>query len=88
MIFLFLVFCSVFLVIDASSILALPSTIAVLLSGVIPGFFFKGLTNEKRFTGEKRVKMIREIEEAVIEYKENAAVELYNLLQNDAEFIE
>ena len=80
LIFLFLVFCSVFLVIDASSILAVPSTIAVLLSGVIPGFFFKGLTNEKRFTGEKRVKMIREIEEAVIEYKENTAVELYNLL--------
>ena len=88
LIFLFLVFCSVFLVIDASSILAVPSTIAVLLSGVIPGFFFKGLTNEKRFTGETRMKMIREIEEAVIEYKENTAVELYNLLQNDAEFIE
>ena len=34
------------------------------------------------------MKMIREIEEAVIEYKENTAVELYNLLQNDAEFIE
>ena len=88
LIFLFLVCCSVFLVTDASSILALPSTIAVLLSGVIPGFFFKGLTNEKRFTGETRMKMIREIEEAVIEYKENTAVELYNLLQNDAEFIE
>ena len=88
LIFLFLVFCSIFLVIDASSILAVPSTIAVLLSGVIPGFFFKGLTNEKRFTGETRMKMIREIEEAVIEYKENTAVELYNLLQNDAEFIE
>ena len=88
LIFHFLVFCSVFLVIDASSILAVPSTIAVLLSGVIPGFFFKGLTNEKRFTGETRMKMIREIEEAVIEYKENTAVELYNLLQNDAEFIE
>ena len=88
LIFHFLVFCSVFLVIDVSSILAVPSTIAVLLSGVIPGFFFKGLTNEKRFTGETRMKMIREIEEAVIEYKENTAVELYNLLQNDAEFIE
>ena len=88
LIFLFLVFCSVFLIIDASSILAVPSTIAVLLSGVIPRFFFKGLTNEKQFTGETRMKMIREIEEAVIEYKENTAVELYNLLQNDAEFIE
>ena len=88
LIFLFLVFCSVFLVIDASSTLAVPSTIAVLLSGVIPRFFFKGLTNEKRFTGEKRLQMITEIEKAVIEYKENTAVELYNLLQNDAEFIE
>ena len=29
--------------------------------------------------------MIREIEEAVIEYKENTAVELYNLMQNDTE---
>ena len=86
LIFLFLVFCSVFLVTDASSISAVPSTIAVFLSGAIPSLFFKGLTNENRFTGEKKAKMIREIEEAVTEYQENTTVELYNLLQNDAEF--
>ena len=85
LIFLFLVFCSVFLVTDAKSISAVPSTIAVFLSGAIPGLFYKGFMDEKRFTGETRVKMIREIEEAVIEYKENTAVELYNLMQNDTE---
>ena len=82
LIFLFLVFCSIFLVTDTSSMSAVPSTIAVFLSGAIPGLFFKGLTHGKRFTGETRVRMIREIEEA-IKYKENTAVELYNLLQKD-----
>ena len=86
LIFLFLVFCSVFLVTDASSMSAVPSTIAVFLSGAIPSLFFKGLTNESRFTGETKARMIREIEEAVTEYQENTTVELYNLLQNDAEF--
>ena len=83
LIFLFLVFCSVFLVTDTSSMSAVPSTIAVFLSGAIPSLLFKGLTHGKRFTGETRVRMIREIEEAVIKYKENTAVELNNLLQKD-----
>ena len=83
LIFLFLVFCSVFLVTDASSMSAVPSTIAVFVSGAIPSLLFKGLTHGKRFTGETRVRMIREIEEAVIKYKENTAIELYNLLQKD-----
>ena len=83
LIFLFLVFCSVFLLTDTSSMSAVPSTIALFLSGAIHGLFFKGLTHGKRFTGETRVRMIREIEEAVIKYKENTAVELYNLLQKD-----
>ena len=74
LIFLFLVFCSVFLVTDASSISAVPSTIAVFLSGAIPSLFFKGLTNENRFTGETKARMIREIEEAVTEYQENTTV--------------
>ena len=56
-IFLFLVFCSIFLVFEAKSISAVPSTIAVFLSGAIPGLFFKGLTNENRFTGETRVQI-------------------------------
>ena len=76
LIFLFLVFCSVFLVTDASSMSAVPSTIAVFLSGAIPSLLFKGLTHGKRFTGETRARMIREIEEAVIKYRENTAVEL------------
>ena len=74
LIFLFLVFCSVFLVTDASSISAVSSTIAVFLSGAIPSLFFKGLTNENRFTGETKARMIREIEEAVTEYQENTTV--------------
>ena len=74
LIFLFLVFCSVFLVTDASSISAVPSTIAVFLSGAIPSLFFKGLTDENRFTGETKARMIREIEEAVTEYQENTTV--------------
>ena len=83
LIFLFLVFCSVFLMTDTSSMSAVPSTIAVFLSGAIPSLLFKGLTHGKRFTGETRARMIREIEEAVIKYKESTAVELYNLLQKD-----
>ena len=83
LIFLFLVFCSIFLVTDTSSMSAVPSTIAVFLSGAIPSLLFKGLTHGKRFTGETRARMIREIEEVVIKYKENTAVELYNLLQKD-----
>ena len=74
LIFLFLVFCSVFLVTDASSMSAVPSTIAVFLSGAIPSLFFKGLTDENRFTGETKARMIREIEEAVTEYQENTTV--------------
>ena len=68
---------------DASSISAVPSTIAVFLSGAIPNLLFKGLTHGKRFPCETKVRMIREIEEAVIKHKENTAVELYNLLQKD-----
>ena len=83
LIFLFLVFWPVFLVTDASSMSAVPSTIAVFLSGAIPSLLFKGITHGKRSTGETRVRMIREIEEAVIKYKENTAVELNNLLQKD-----
>ena len=64
LIFLFLVFSSVFLVTDTSSMSAVPSTIAVFLSGAIPGLLIKGLTHGKRFTGETRVGMIREIEKA------------------------
>lgn len=86
LIFLFLVFCSIFMVTDAKTISVVPSTIAFFLSGVIPGLFFnffKGSTNEKRFTGETRVRMIKEINEAVDEYKENNAAGLYNLLPED-----
>ena len=88
LIFQFLVFCSVFLATDANSISAVPSTIVLFFSGAIPGLFFKRFTDEKRFTGETRVKMIREIEEAVKEYTENTAVELYNLLQKDIEIVQ
>lgn len=86
LIFLFLVFCSIFMVTDEKTISVVPSTIAFFLSGVIPGLFFnffKGSANEKRFTGETRVRMIKEINEAVDEYKEKNATGLYNLLPED-----
>ena len=67
LIFLFLVFCSIFLV-NAHDISTLATTIAVFISGAIPGLFFKGLTKEKRFTGATRTRMIKEIGSAVNEY--------------------
>ena len=56
---------------NAYDISAVTSTIAVFISGVIPGLFFKGLTKEKRFTGSTRTRMMKNIEEAVNEYIQN-----------------
>ena len=70
LIFLFLVLCSIFLV-NAYNISGVASSIAVFISGAIPGLFFKGLTKEKRFTGATRTRMMKEIEKAVNEYIQN-----------------
>ena len=44
------------------------SAIAVFVNGKIPGLFFKGLTKKKKFTGRTKNGMIKDIDEAVIEY--------------------
>ena len=55
--------------IDCSySIPSVASTVAVFVSGIIPGLFFKGLTNAKKFSGAKKEEMMGEIELAVKEY--------------------
>lgn len=50
------------------SISVLMSTISVFVSGMIPGLFFKGITNGKVFIGWEKIKMKREIEIAVEEF--------------------
>lgn len=47
---------------------AVASTIAIFVSGKIPGLFFKGLTKKEKFTGRTKSGMIKEIDEAVKEY--------------------
>ena len=68
LIFLFLALCSVIFLGNNYNIPAVASTIAVFVSGVIPGLFFKGLTNAKKFSGAKKEEMMGEIELAVKEY--------------------
>lgn len=68
LIFLFLTLCSVIFLGNSYKIPAIASTIAVFVSGVIPGLFFKGLTNAKKFSGAKKEEMMGEIELAVKEY--------------------
>lgn len=70
LIFLFLALCSVIFFGNSYNIPVMASTIAVFVSGVIPGLFFKGLTKEKRFRGANRQEMMDEIEKAVKEYVE------------------
>lgn len=72
LIFLFLALCSVIFFGNSYNIPVMASTIAVFVSGVIPGLFFKGLTKEKRFRGANRQEMMDEIEKAVKEYVERA----------------
>ena len=68
LIFLFLSLCSVIFLGNSNNIPSVASTIAVFLSGIIPGLFFKGLINAKKFSGAKKEEMMGEIELAVKEY--------------------
>ena len=68
LIFLFLSLCSVIFLGNSNNIPSVASTIAVFLSGIIPGLFFKGLINTKKFSGAKKEEMMGEIELAVKEY--------------------
>ncbi len=67
LIFLFLALCSIIFLGNTFNISAVASTIAVFVTGIIPGLFFEGLTKAHRFGGATKSKMIKEIEKAVVE---------------------
>ena len=68
LVFLVLSLCSIIFLGDTYNVPTVVSTIAVFVSGVIPGLFFKGLTKGKRFSGPTRKRMIKKIEKAVKDY--------------------
>ena len=68
LIFLFLALCAIIFLRTTYSVSAVVSTIAVFVSGKIPGLFFKGLTTENKFSGATKSVMMAKIEEAVKEY--------------------
>ena len=68
LIFLFLALCSIIFFGHTYNISAVVSTIAVFVSGKIPGLFFKSLTKEKTFKGATKIRMMTKIEEAVKDY--------------------
>lgn len=68
-IFLFLSLCSVIFLRNNYNVSAVASTIAVFVSGKIPGLFL-GLTKNNKFTGRTKSGMMKEIGEAVKEYIE------------------
>ena len=68
LIFLFLSLCSVIFLRATYNVTAVASTIAIFVTGKIPGLFFKGLTKKEKFTGRTKSGMIKEIDEAVKEY--------------------
>ena len=66
--FLFLAVSSIIFFGNTYNISTVVSTIAVFVSGVIPGLFFKGLTKGENFIGWRKIKLKREIETAVKEF--------------------
>jgi len=70
--FLILALCSVKFFGNTYNVSTAASTIAVFVSGVIPGLFFKGLTKEKIFTGAEKHHMMDGIEKAIKSYAEIA----------------
>ena len=74
LIFLVLALCSVIFFGNTYNISAVASTIAVFVSGVIPGLFFKGLTKQNKFTGEKKHEMVNETKKAVEEYRKKVRI--------------
>ena len=68
LIFLVLALCSIMFLGKTYSISAVASTIAVFVTGVIPGLFFRGITKGNKFSGAAKSVMMKEIKEAVKEY--------------------
>ena len=67
--FLLLAECSIIFFGNTYKISTVVSTIAVFVSGVIPGLFSaKGLTKRENFSGWRKIKLKREIETAVKEF--------------------
>ena len=66
--FLFLAVSSIIFFGNTYNISTVVSTIAVFVSGVIPGLFFKGLTKGENFSGWRKIKLKREIETAVKDF--------------------
>jgi len=66
--FLFLAVSSIIFFGNTYNISTVVSTIAVFVSGVIPGLFFKSLTKAENFSGWAKIKIKREIETAVKEF--------------------
>ena len=63
--FLILALCLLKLFANTYNVSTVASTIAVFVSGVIPGLFFKGLAKEKIFTGAEKHHMMDGTEKAI-----------------------
>ena len=68
LIFLVLALCSIIFLGKTYSISAVASTIAIFVTGVIPGLFFKVITKGNKFSGPTKAGMMKEIKEAVEKY--------------------
>ena len=74
--FLFLVVYSIIVFGSEYKASALLSTIYVFVGGLIPALVFKGLTKGNKFTGRAKIRIEREIERAVTEYRNSTDIEL------------
>ena len=68
LIFVFLAFCSAILFSNPRDFGAAHLTIYLFATGAIAGLVFKGMTIGKKFTGERKQKMKKQIEKAVISF--------------------
>ena len=68
LILVFFAFCSAILFSDPRDFAAAHLTIYFFATGAIAGLVFKGMTIGKRFTGERKQKMKKQIEKAVISF--------------------
>jgi len=83
LIFVFFAFCSAILFSDSRDFAAAHLTIYFFATGAIAGLVFKGMTIGKRFTGERKQKMKKQIEKAVISFygprREEVHITYYHL---------
>ena len=72
LIFVFLAFCSAILFSDPRDFGAAYLTIYLFATGAIAGLVFKGMTIGKRFTGARKQKIEKQIEDAVISFYQSS----------------